>query len=247
MIYITAALAFLLGGAAAWHLRGRELAAERQRRQALEQDLTLLNSQLEERDRSLAQLAELRHDLRHHTTVLQGLVESGDLPAAEAYLSAFSPLQSPSTARHCANTAVNALACHYFAAAEQAGITVDAVLEIGTEVGIDPQDLCVVFGNCLENAVEAARQTAAEQSPYLRIRTMDTPGWLSVVMENSCPPGSLRPAEGGFLSGKEEGRIGIGLRSIRAIAGQYGGTAAFEMADGRFRTAVILLKRDETT
>ena len=50
-----------------------------------------------------------------------------------------------------------------------------------------------------------------------------------------------------FLSGKEEGRIGIGLRSIRTIAGQYGGTAAFEMADGRFRTAVILLKRDETT
>lgn len=215
--------------------------------QEMEQSLELQRRQFEEQNQRLEQLSQIRHDLHHHVVALQGLIHSGDLRAMEEYLNGFSSLRLDAPVRMCANVAVDALAQQYLGAARADGIAVDAVLEVGETVGIQTPDLCVVFGNCLENAGEAARQTEAGEAGFIRIRTKDAPGWLSIVMENSCPPGSLLAAESGYFSGKESGRIGVGLVSVRSIAEKYGGTATYEMAGGRFRTAVILFKKDETT
>lgn len=243
-LFLIAILFFLLGCGAGFGVWGRSFLLRKHKLQDLERSFELQCRQLEEQNRRLAQLTQLRHDLHHHAVALQGLAQSGDLRAVGEYLDGFSSLRLDAPVRMCANPAVDALAHQYLGAARDDGIAVDAALEIGEDVGIQTPDLCVVFGNCLENAVEAARQTEAG---FIRIRTKDAPGWLSIVMENSCPQGSLRTAERGYFSTKERDRIGVGLVSIRAISEKYGGTATYEMADGRFRTAVILFKKDETT
>lgn len=215
---------------------------ERQLRD-LSKSIELQHRQYTELSRQLEQTREFRHDLRHHMAALRGYAQSGDTHALLAYLDDMVVLKLDAPMRFCGNGAVDALAQQYLGRARAEGVEVDAVLEVGEDTGISAPDLCVVFGNCLENAVEAALR-ARPGNRSIRIRALETQGWLSIVQENGCPTGSLRKTELGYLSSKAEGRVGIGLVSVLTVAEKYGGTAQYQMEGERFRTSVILFKRD---
>ena len=235
-------------GAMIWRLwrRDRLLFRLQERKlRDLERSMELQHRQYTELGQQMEQMRKFRHDLRHHEAMLQSYVRQGNLEGLEEYMQGYSALRLDTPMRFCANAAVDALAQQYLGMAREQGVEMDAALEVGEAVGIATPDLCVVLGNCLENAVEAA-QRAEEGNRCIKIRVMETQGWLSIVQENGCPPGALREAEGGYLSSKSEGRVGIGLMSVLSVAEQYGGTAAYQMRDGKFRTSVILFKRDES-
>lgn len=239
----------LLMGAGGYVLRlerrqRRELELLRRKLRDVEQSMELQSRRYTRLGEQLEQLHRFRHDLRHHESMLLAYVRQGDRKGLERYLGDLAPLKLDVPLRLCANGAVDALVQQYLEAARTAGVSVDAVLEVGEASGIAIPDLCVVLANCLENALEAARQLE-EGTASLRLRVLETEGWLSVVQENSCPPGVLRQSGQGYLSHKAEGRVGIGLTSVRAVAEQYGGTAMYEQRAGVFRSAVILFKRDE--
>ncbi len=210
----------------------------------LEKELSLLERHArmqEEHYRRITETAlqekQQRHDFRHHIAALRGLLEKGETHAASAYLDA---LAAPSTGESlpsvCQNETVNAVALHYLNMAVKSGIADCSIrLEIPEDTGgVPAHALCIVIGNLLENAVTAC---AGADAPFIRMRGRLADGILTIVMDNRYVNINRTP-EGGFLSGKPGG--GIGLLSVRSIAEKYGGGCRFEASDTVFSSSVYL-------
>jgi sensor histidine kinase YesM len=116
------------------------------------------------------------------------------------------------------------LAHYYMRLAKDLGIRLALRLDIGSGPNIADADLSALLSNLLENAVEACqRQTDGEK--YIELLAREQRSLLTIRMKNSGP--SVAFAGGTFLSSKGEGRSGIGLESIAAIARRYHGSADF--------------------
>jgi signal transduction histidine kinase len=180
-----------------------------------------------------------RHDLRHHLSVLRGLWDGGKFGELGEYLSEYTAAVGEETgAAFCPNTRVNALLGYYAAKARELGVELSVNADIPKDSGISDTDLCVVLGNCFENAI-AACADVPEGRRFIRLKCAPVSGSLMVLLDNSF--NGLAPAKQGtrFLSAKHEG-AGIGLASVMSVAEKYGGMADFTTEGGEFRSAVEL-------
>lgn len=230
----------------------------------------LLQAQGEEYERLTAwldQARQYRHDQRHQYAVLQGLAAQGKADAAAVYLQELTgALPDMEHKPYCQNLAANAVVNHYAARAESMGARVDIRLDIPKELGrVSDSDLCVVIGNLLENAVEAAERmarsfeadeddealsaAAAEgildgEAPWIRARAgLHGAGdhHFVLVVDNSFD-GIVHADEAteGYFSMKRPGQRGIGLQSVLAVCEKYEGFCAFEAEGGVFRSSITL-------
>lgn len=203
-----------------------------------EQNIAMQREQHRDMMAAVARERTFRHDLRQHMAVLHEFAGADDLDALKRY---FDELEGELPAGFegvfCENAAVDALLRHYAARVKLAGADFDASVQVAGDVPISEVDLCVIFGNLLENAVEACeRQREGEK--FIHVSAGPSVGTFAVAIENSLD-GAPRQSASGFLSGKEP-RLGVGTASVRAVAKKYGGTASFEAENGVFRVSVIL-------
>lgn len=85
--------------------------------------------------------------------------------------------------------------------------------------------LCAIFGNLLENAVDACgRMTQGKK--FIHLNSHLEHGDLTIAMDNSFD-GQIRIEKGKYFSSKRDD-FGVGLTSIRTMARKYGGDARFE-------------------
>lgn len=212
-----------------------------QRNGVLEHCLQLQQAQYAALSARAAQARAARHDLRHHQRVMEQLIQDGDRERLAAYLSDFRKRvdacrEEPGV---CAHPMADALARHYIGQLQQAGVELDLALNIREDLGVPAFDLCIVLGNCMENALEALRETEPARR-FLRMRAEQNGQILTIVASNSYRGERLRGADGGFLSTKRHGGPGIGLSSVRTVVEKYGGSVKAEAAEGVFRISLIL-------
>ena len=106
-------------------------------------------------------------------------------------------------------------------------------------------DLCAIFGNLLDNAVDAAAacvgDSASESSGTPEI-TLDIRPEKGFVAIRCCNPytGELRPVADTFASTKPGEGHGIGLRSVRTTVERYGGVLTVDAADGTFTAVAVI-------
>ena len=186
----------------------------------------------------------LRHDLRHHEMLMNQYICSGNKDRLAEYIEEFRRQQrlfdqEPSI---CAHPVADALARYYLGQMKKEGALLDVILEISEQYTVPGADLCVVLGNCLENALEAIRQ-ADDVQRYFRMRAIQNGPMLTIVAENGYSGERLRDGAG-FLSTKRAGR-GIGLDSMASIAERYGGNFRAEARNGAFRVSVVLFGKEE--
>ena len=175
-------------------------------------------------------LRQLRHDLRHYLL----LAESGAAGQGEAEALRTALEQAPASGRE--SWAVAALERHYLAQAQALGFQADLRLVPPQNwEGIVP-DLYLVVSNLMENALEAPQP---EGGGWLRVRSVSTAGYYSLVVGNRCTR-PLRSINGRYLSSKAPGRFGIGLSTVQLVARRCGGQAEFTVENGEFRASVFL-------
>lgn len=182
--------------------------------------------------------AQLRHDFRHSARLLSALADKGDLESLRAHLAQYAgSLDSSSETVYCTNPALNALFSYYGAAARDSDIRTDWKLDLPDPLPIGELDLASVFGNMIENAIDACRNVPREKR-YFALTAEMRKGVLYIVSTNSfC--GDLREGPRGFESTKHGGSA-VGISSVEAIAAKYGGSARAYSKDGEFCMDVLL-------
>lgn len=186
----------------------------------------------------IEQTRAARHDLRHHISVIDAYLQADNTAGLHEYLEEYkSTLPVGGELALCENYAVNAIAQHYAEFARAKGIEVTASISVPQEVGIAGTDLCIVFGNCLENAIEACER-AKSGKKFIRIQSELRGAMLIILVDNSFDGIVQRDGEA-FLSSKRNGR-GIGVTSVQAVAKKYNGAAKFEPDKAVFHVSVML-------
>ena len=139
---------------------------------------------------------------------------------------------------YCENQAVNAIVSHYATLCQEQGVETDIRLSVPTQTQqITDAELCVIFGNLLENALEACDRMG-EGRKFLHLGSRIHMGLLTIVMDNSFD-GQVRQENGKFRSSKRDD-FGVGLTSIQAVARKRGGDARFETDGNVFHSSVYV-------
>lgn len=186
----------------------------------------------------------LIHDIRKHLAAMRDLADEGDPQAVAGYIRQLE--DSPALqnrVRLCGNHTLDVVLARYGEICREKEIGFSVDVRSRSVDFLPPGDITALFGNLLENAVEAADGAA---NPYLELLMDLRPGnSLLVSLTNTCRDIPKSDGKGGFLSRKSRPeRCGIGLRSVRAIVDKYGGTLQqyYEEETRLFHT-VILIKQ----
>ena len=133
----------------------------------------------------------------------------------------------------CANIVLS----HYAQEAERLGIAYSVVANIPASCPVEGHDLSVLFGNLLENAVDAcvASKTTARS---IVVRAVYEKGSLCIAIDNTFDGKIMQDPDGTFSSTKHAGK-GLGTVSVRTIASKYHGTCRFDWKDQTFFASVI--------
>ena len=182
------------------------------------------------------QVRQLRHDLRNHLTVVQGLLERGDTQEAAGYLEQMAGSQAlQGVRRFCENEAANVVLFAKAESMEQAGITADFAVSLPRELPVADMDLAALLGNALDNAVEGVKN-AEEKKITLRCKV--NKGMLMLRIEN--PIGAaVNPDLATTKADKSD--HGFGIPGMREIAERYHGTLDADVKDGCFILFICLV------
>jgi two-component system sensor histidine kinase AgrC len=210
------------------------------RQQLLEKQLALQRDHYRNLSDSITAAKATRHDLRHHLVTISEFLGKKEAAAAHEYLNRLCNQYDDShIPTVCHNQSADALICHYLKLARQQGIDVDVNLHIPDNLGIDDLDLCVIIGNCLENAIEACGKISNTEARFIDLAVTITKGYLVIKIANSFS-GLVQRRDDSFISSKRSADNGIGLSSVKTLAAKYQGQCLITFDQQAFKVSVSL-------
>ena len=204
--------------------------------------LELQTIQYEKLQERIEDARRAKHDLHHHLSVMQAYLEKKDYESLASYLEQYcKQLPDHSLITFCENIDANIVLSHYAQEAERLGIAYSVVANIPASCPVEDHDLSVLFGNLLENAVDAcvASKTTARS---IFVRAVYEKGSLCIAIDNTFDGKIIQDPDGTFLSCKHAGK-GLGTVSVRTIASKYHGTCRFDWKDQTFFASVICFRK----
>lgn len=181
--------------------------------------------------------ADFRHDWNNHMLLLQGMLESGDYEKAAEYFHSLTAEQIPSDRRVLSgNEVVDIILSAKVQKMEEQQIKVSSNGGLEPLSFMEDVDICVLFSNLVDNAIEA--NAKCEKERFLTIQASSNPSTLMIAVSNRMS-GELKEKEGRILSSKEDGEAhGIGTQNIFAIVRKYKGDYSVQTKDGIFTMTI---------
>jgi len=196
--------------------------------------------------RNYEELHEMRHEIKNHMTYLGVLCNQGDLQGVRRYLeTASDATESLFSFVECGNDIINAVMNHAISQAKASGVKVETTIVVPPQLPFNELDLCSLLSNLMDNAIEAACQSGAENpSVSVSIRPQQDYLFLRVTnpVDDSVPKSSRLSLN--TIKNNPEAH-GYGTKIIRRIAERYHGSVKFDIRDDRFVVDVMLLLAED--
>ena len=201
--------------------------------------LAMQTLQYENLRTKVAEARRAKHDIRHHITLMREYLHNGNLDELERYLDQYQKsLPSDSGLVFSNNYTLNTLLLYFAQEAKNYGIDYDVRIDLQENLWIPENDLSVLLGNLLENAIHAcAEQSNGERK--IIIRAKETENTIFLTIDNTFDGELKQSKDGSYLSTKLNGN-GLGLMSVRSITEQYHGTFEIETQENLFCVSVAL-------
>ncbi len=198
-------------------------------------------SQIEAQEVLINNTRKIKHDMRHHDTLLVEFLNNKQYDKALNYLQEHGAIiDSMTIKQYCKNYTVNCLLSSYIQRAEKAGIKVECHADIPDELNIDDLKLASLYANLIENAIEACERIKDETiTKFINIHTAFENGTLRILIENSA--NNDVKFDGPFPISQKANPSGIGTKNIYELAQQYGGLCDYSLANGIFTARLILV------
>lgn len=218
--------------------------AEAQEKNLLyEQELDLLNRQAQEREEYDTKMRQLRHDMKNHMSSLLGMLQGNDTKQAEEYVRGMlqvAPECRADDVSRTGNIIVDNLVNHKCGIARAEGIAFDANVFLPAELPFRGGHLTIVFGNLLDNALEACREVEKEKR-YIILDVSYEKEVLMLAVVNPYRGERRKNHAGKYATTKKDRRShGLGLSSVEQAVEAYRGQVSVEERDGVFRVSVVM-------
>ena len=203
--------------------------------------LALQNLRYDEMNKQMDVTRRARHDLRQHISVVYAMAQKNECEKIEEYLGTYlnhSYLKNPII--YCGNFALNAVLVYYVQQAENADIKINIDIALPNEISIKDADLTVLFGNLIENAIDACENVQKDKrSIELKIHRPNA-GSIVFSIDNTFD-GNIKMSGNKFLSTKQNGS-GIGIESAKYVVEKYNGDMKIEINANKFCVSGVLLQ-----
>lgn len=182
----------------------------------------------------------LIHDIKKHMYTISDLLSNDLTSDAKKYIARIIQSKELSEKLHfCDNPTLNLLLVRYKEICEKNAIQFCVDIRKDTVSFLDIEDIASIFGNLLENAVEAANGI---EDAYidLSVKHNETEH-LMISMINSCNWTPEQNASGDYISRKrDKSKHGLGMKSVRKITKKYKGTlnSFYNEDDETFHTMI---------
>lgn len=191
-------------------------------------------------------IRRLYHDVKNHLLAIQSM--AGSEGEINTYLQELLPrFEGYETQVRTGNHTVDAIMSEKIQLASGDGIRFNVCLDLSPLISIKTVDLVTIFGNAVDNAIEALRKTEGGDR-YLYIKSSNFANNVIIKFENRFD--GVVELRGGIpvTSKKDADMHGIGINSIRNTVNRYGGTVSVKADnDNKMFTLVVMLPVDSET
>lgn len=182
-----------------------------------------------------ARMRGWRHDYRHHIQTLKVYAADGDVEEIRDYLDMLDEdLTSVETVVRTGNRMADAILNSKLSLAVEKEIRVKADARIPVTLTTSAVDLCIIFGNLLDNAIDACMELPPGER-LIRLYMEMKGNYLYLVLTNTAGGGKKKH----FGSGKGEGH-GFGLRRLDEAVKKNGGYLTRASENNAFSTEILL-------
>lgn len=207
--------------------------------------MTILNSKNEMLEKNYMQVnkfyttnAKLYHDMNHHFNAIYYMLQHGESQEAQRYIEGLRESNHPAQIK--TQSGINVLDAVLYEMerkAEEKGVlfTIEMPM-LSLDLGIVNSDMCSLFANLLENALEAASREVV-----LKVKEINQA--LLLVVQNDYTVEPIKKEKHFLTSKKEKDVHGWGTQIVEGIVQKYEGNLEYDTKNGIFRVEILLNKK----
>lgn len=229
-----------LGGVAilyAYHVQRMELRV----RHELESVQSILHNQYIQYKQSQEAMDIINykyHDLKHHILALRAVENE---QKRNAYLDKMEEeIQNYEAQNKTGNEVLDTLLTSKNLYCMKNGISMTCVVDGTLFDFMDTMDICSIFGNALDNAIEYEKKLPDKEKRLIHVSAFSQKNFLIIRFENYCEE-HLELDIGLPVTTKEDTRFhGYGLKSLRYTVRKYGGEVDVSTKDNWFNLKILI-------
>lgn len=187
-----------------------------------------------------SELRMLRHDMNNHFSAISLLLGDGKVEEAKKYLHAITKdMEKSAPLTQTGVGALDLILWNKLTLAKEQNIDIQSDMKHSlAELSLSDYEWCSLFGNLLDNAMEAVQKLPESQRKiHLSVgRQMDM---LCIYCEN--PYATIQNENGNLVTLKADYKNhGLGIKQIRRIVAKYNGTVDIRTENQTFSISVLL-------
>lgn len=186
------------------------------------------------------EIRKIRHDMKNQIAGIYGYLETGELEEGKREIrSILKQLEKAEQKLFTANAVVNGILNMKYAEIEAKEIHAKFNVKLPEKLGICGTDLGILFGNILDNAIEACM--SCEKEKWINLFVIYQNKGVVICCKNSCSEmvSDLHTRKA------DKQNHGLGLLSVKQIAEKYNGDVRWESEKASFTLNINLWETGE--
>ena len=204
---------------------------ERIQREVLEKQFVYYQEKQKDEER----VRSIYHDMKNHLLVLEHQIHSPE--TAEMVEKLQREVESYADYVHTGNDFLDVILKDKAGIAREKQIDFSATVDLQGIDFIEPLDISTIFGNGLDNAIEASEHLPDAQRVIL-VKAGRVQNFLSIMMENNCQEENDQKKK--RSSKKDDYFHGFGISNMKKAAEQYGGQLTVKCEEGKFTLNILI-------
>ncbi len=176
------------------------------------------------------QMERLRHDMKNHVLSLYGLWKNKEYKKTGDYLEKMMESGNIGAEDYTTgNKVIDVLLYNKSRRAKQDNICMECDVQIPGGCTVDEFDMCVLFGNILDNAINACNEAQGAAHSFIYIQSHKVKDCFLLVSRNTT-----------ILKDIKEIKQGTGFLNIKETVKKYNGTASAKIENNVFEIAILV-------
>lgn len=211
----------------------------------LQMRTSMLESQYQRLSELYNERAILVHDLKNHLRAISTLLDREKPDEAMEYISRITrELEKGKDINWCNHEMMNLVLNMKFREAEKAQIQVDCNCDDMSGLALTSVEVCALFSNLLDNAIEANEKCPAGLERRINLLCARREKMLIISLSNSMAKGMENGMGKQFFKTAGVGLHGFGMRSVQKVIDSYHGYMKVDVRDNEFSIVIYLAAFD---
>lgn len=181
---------------------------------------------------------QFRHDLKNRLQILNEIAEFGNIAELKKYLLEIgTKYREQEVFSNTGNLIIDSIINSKLQDAVEKGIKVNASVMLPSAIEVKTDDMVVILGNLLDNAIEACERI--EFSKYIKLFVNYEKGCIVLSIQNSFD--QVVSKDGELITRKKDKSMhGLGIKSVKNTVRKYNGVIEFTSKGREFSVNIIL-------